>query len=79
MFITLKNATKKYGEGESLIYALNGLDLQIGESEICVILGSSGSGKSTLLTSLSYFGSLLFLRRKVSKINMVESLKGNRE
>lgn len=79
MFITLKNATKKYGEGESLIYALNGLDLQIGESEICVILGPSGSGKSTLLTSLSYFGSLLFLRRKVSKINMVESLKGNRE
>jgi putative ABC transport system permease protein len=34
---------------------------------------------SALLTSLSYFGSLLFLRRKVSKINMVESLKGNRE
>ena len=75
----MKNATKKYGEGECLIYALNGRDLQIGESEICVILGPSGSGKSTLLTSLSYFGSLLFLRRKVSKINMVESLKGNRE
>ena len=52
MFITLKNATKKYGEGESLIYALNSLDLQIGESEICVILGPSGSGKSTLLNML---------------------------
>ena len=52
MFIDLKNATKKYGEGESLVYALNGLDLQIDKGEICVILGPSGSGKSTLLNML---------------------------
>lgn len=31
------------------------------------------------LTCLSYFGSLFLLRRKVSKVDMVESLKGNRE
>ena len=53
MFIDLKNATKKYGEGESLVYALNGLDLQIDKGEICVILGPSGSGKSTLLNMLA--------------------------
>ena len=52
MFIDLKNATKKYGEGESLVYALNGLDLRIDKGEICVILGPSGSGKSTLLNML---------------------------
>lgn len=52
MFITLKNATKKYGEGESLVYALDSLNLEIGEGEICVILGPSGSGKSTLLNML---------------------------
>lgn len=34
---------------------------------------------SALLICLSYFGSLCLLRRKVSKVNMVESLKGNRE
>lgn len=34
---------------------------------------------TVLLICLSYFGSLFLLRRKVSKINMVESLKGNRE
>ena len=52
MFITLKNATKKYGEGESLVYALDSLNLEIDKGEICVILGPSGSGKSTLLNML---------------------------
>ena len=34
---------------------------------------------TALITAFSYFGSLLLLRRKVSKIDMVLSLKGNRE
>lgn len=34
---------------------------------------------SAILTCFSYFGSLFLLRRKVSKVDMVESLKGNRE
>jgi len=34
---------------------------------------------TALLVGLSYFGSLFLLRRKVSKVDMVESLKGNRE
>lgn len=52
MFITLKNAVKKYGEGESLVYALDHANLEINQGEICVILGPSGSGKSTLLNML---------------------------
>lgn len=52
MFIVLKNATKKYGEGESLVYALNQANLEIEKGEICVILGPSGSGKSTMLNML---------------------------
>lgn len=52
MFITLKNATKKYGKDESLVYALDHTNLEIEEGEICVILGPSGSGKSTLLNML---------------------------
>lgn len=34
---------------------------------------------AAVLVCVSYFGSLLLLRRKVSKVDMVESLKGNRE
>lgn len=52
MFITLRNAVKKYGEGESMVYALDGADIEIDKGEICVILGPSGSGKSTLLNML---------------------------
>lgn len=52
MFISMKNATKKYGEGESLLYALDNANVEIDKGEICVILGPSGSGKSTLLNML---------------------------
>ena len=34
---------------------------------------------TAIVASASYFGSIFLLRKKVSKINMVESLKGNRE
>lgn len=49
MSIVIEDAVKKYGRGESEIYALNHVSLQIESGEVCVILGPSGSGKSTLL------------------------------
>lgn len=52
MLISLKNAVKKYGGGETLVYALDHAGLTLDAGEICVILGPSGSGKSTLLNML---------------------------
>ncbi len=52
MFICLKDAVKRYGEGEAAVYALDHVELVIGKGEICVILGPSGSGKSTILNML---------------------------
>lgn len=52
MFICLKDAVKRYGEGEVAVYALDHADLVIGKGKICVILGPSGSGKSTMLNML---------------------------
>lgn len=52
MFICLKDAVKRYGEGEAAVYALDHAELVIEKGEICVILGPSGSGKSTILNML---------------------------
>lgn len=52
MFIEGKGLVKKYGKGETTVYALDHMDFSMEKSEIVVILGPSGSGKSTLLNIL---------------------------
>jgi putative ABC transport system ATP-binding protein len=49
LFIEISNIKKHYGDGESRMDVLCGIDLGIEKGEICVLLGPSGSGKSTLL------------------------------
>mgnify|MGYP000498988106 CR=1 FL=1 len=49
MFLETKGIKKHYGEGESRVEVLNGIDIEVNKGEIVVLLGPSGSGKSTLL------------------------------
>lgn len=49
MFLEISNIKKSFGEGESKVQVLKGIDVEIEKGEICVLLGPSGSGKSTLL------------------------------
>lgn len=48
----LVDLRKTYGDGEAQVHALRGVNLDIAEGELIVLLGPSGSGKSTLLNVL---------------------------
>jgi putative ABC transport system ATP-binding protein len=47
-----RELTKVYQTGEVAVHALRGVDLDLVEGELMVMLGPSGSGKSTLLNIL---------------------------
>lgn len=62
--IQIEGVTKRYKLGDQIVYALNGVDINIEQSEYTALMGPSGSGKSTLMniigcldspTSGSYF------------------------
>ncbi|MDD4930260.1 MAG: ABC transporter ATP-binding protein [Gallionella sp.] len=50
--IHIENLTKRYGEGNTAVDALKGVDMTIWPGEVVGLVGPSGSGKSTLLKCL---------------------------
>ena len=51
--IKVQNLRKVYRVGKEKVVALDDICLEIGEGEMCCIVGASGSGKSTLLYQLA--------------------------
>lgn len=50
--IHIENLTKRYGEGDTAVDALKGVNMTIWPGEVVGLVGPSGSGKSTLLKCL---------------------------
>lgn len=51
--VKIDRLTKEYPMGDEVVTALNDINLDIYEGEICCIFGPSGSGKSTLLNQMA--------------------------
>lgn len=49
-YLELRDVSKSYGAGATLIQALSDIDLSVDRGHLVAVMGPSGSGKSTLLT-----------------------------
>ena len=68
-FLEIKGLKKSFGQGESHIDVLKGIDMTINKGEFCVLLGPSGSGKSTLLNIIVVL--IVWMRENLLLINII--------
>ena len=83
--IELKEVIKEYQMGESIVKALDGVDLEIEQVDFAAIMGPSGSGKSTLMNMVGALdtpttGTVNFDQDDISKLsqNQLAVLRGEK-
>ncbi|MGB1094182.1 MAG: ABC transporter ATP-binding protein [Bacteroidia bacterium] len=72
--IEIHGVTKRYKLGEQIVYALNGVNLNIERGEYTALMGPSGSGKSTLMNIIGCLdspteGTFFLNNKEVSKMS----------
>ena len=82
--IRVRDLYKVYRMGDTKVYALNGVDLDIRRGEFCAITGPAGSGKSTLLNMLAGLehpskGEIVIAGKHIEKLNEKQLVTFRRE
>lgn len=82
--LKVKNLTKKFQSGDSLVSAVNGISFELPDGTFNAIIGKSGSGKSTLLSLLGALdkptsGSIEVDGIDITKINDKKLIKYRRD
>lgn len=74
IILEIKGLKKIYGQSETKVCALNGIDLAVERGEFVAIVGTSGSGKSTLLNivgglDIPTSGNVVVDNKKIQELN----------
>ena len=75
--VRARGVTKAFDAGAGRVWALRGVDLEVGEGEFLALVGPSGSGKTTLLNLLGALdvptgGELMVLGRPIAALSKHE-------
>jgi putative ABC transport system ATP-binding protein len=76
--------TRRYGEGDTAVDALRGIDLEVSRGKLTAVMGPSGSGKSTLMHILAALdkptdGYVVLAGNRLGELNDTEITKLRRE
>src|SRR5881394_2058222 len=76
--------TRRYGEGDTAVDALRGVDLEVSRGKLTAVMGPSGSGKSTLMHILAALdkptdGAVWIAGTKLGELNDTEITKIRRK
>ena len=75
--IEARQVRKSYPMGDSLLWALKGIDVTIQQGEFVAVMGTSGSGKSTFMNMVGCLdqpsdGTILLDGKDISRMNRNE-------
>ena len=76
--------TRRYGEGDTAVDALRGVDLEVSRGKLTAVMGPSGSGKSTLMHILAALdkptgGYVVLAGNRLGELNDTEITKIRRK
>ncbi len=78
--VSVRGLTKNYNLGQTTVYAIRGIDLDVEEGEFLAIVGNSGAGKTTLLNCIAGLdepdhGIILFKGKNLNRMSDREKSK----